>query len=148
MGRVDVVLELHEVVERSELHQPCEALDVGVERVEAFGRPRRSQRISVGLRAERVRLAEHLVVDEAPAECVAKRAAVSPIPGDVQPLAVEVGVPDAKESNERMPGADRGIEHQRDFVARLDEQRDAAGRVGNRAHRRLGDERLRAQNAL
>src|SRR5262249_40359445 len=139
---------LHVVVERSKLDEPGESLDVGIERMKSVRRPFRPERVAKGLDAEGVGTAEHLVVDQPPAEGVAECAAVAPVAGEIQAFAVEIGIAETQKAYGRMTWPDRSVQDERDFVARLHKERDAALIVRDRANRRIGDEWLRAKDAL
>src|ERR1051325_3086751 len=96
VARVDVVLELDVVVVRSGSRAPGNALNVGIKRVRCSRRPVGAEWRHVSGELEDVRVSQKLIVDEPSAVAVAKRAAVAPIGGEINPLATEVRVPNGQ----------------------------------------------------
>src|SRR5438093_1280589 len=107
-----------------------------------------AQRVAMTLEGERVGSAEKLIVHEFSADAVSVDAAVAPIGGNVHARSAEISIPELRRPQRGYPHAECAPEDQRYFVRRPHNEVDPAVRIGDRLDGRVGDERLRAENAF
>src|ERR1051325_2898088 len=113
-----------------------------------FGEPSVAQRFLLRLEIGRVRMAEQLLMLQLQPVRIAVAPTVSPETRGVRRGAVDVRVPELERSHRWYGRDDRAAENERDFVGGVNGDHDAARRARPRLDVRIGEEVLRAQNAL